>query len=192
MKKILPLFTFISLLVSLFLITTVAAATTPTTDTTPPTHPEMNRIYAGDITQTSIKLNWTAATDNVGVVAYDLYKSNQRDPKTGKIPPPTLVATFSPDVLTYTLTGLQPGTWYNAYFVYARDAAGNVDGIYSSVGARTNPISTDTTPIPLLAYKEHYIEILFDGTVIPIDKETYDREVNTLDKGIGRMEHIFD
>ncbi|MFC0682301.1 LamG-like jellyroll fold domain-containing protein [Lysobacter korlensis] len=61
-------------------------------------------------TTTSIRLSWTAATDNVGVTGYQLRRSDG--------------ATYTTTTTTYTNTGLTSGTAYS-YQVRARDAAGN-------------------------------------------------------------------
>lgn len=61
-------------------------------------------------TSSTIDLSWTAATDNVGVTGYDVYKDN------------VYVAT-TPN-LTYTLTGLNCNTQYDIH-VAAKDAANN-------------------------------------------------------------------
>ena len=64
--------------------------TTP--DTQAPTAP--TNLAASAITQTSLTLNWTASTDNVGVTGYDVYKDGV------KINTSLLTAT------TYNVTGL--------------------------------------------------------------------------------------
>ena len=58
-----------------------------------------------------IRLAWNASSDNVGVTGYDVYANN------------TLRTSVAGNVLTYTDT--QPGTATVAYFVRAKDAAGN-------------------------------------------------------------------
>ncbi|MFG3253043.1 glycosyl hydrolase family 18 protein [Streptomyces sp. NPDC048172] len=66
---------------------------------------------ASDITDTGVKLSWTAATDDKGVKNYDVLRDGAK------------VATV--DGLTYTDTGLTKGTDY-AYTVRARDTADQV------------------------------------------------------------------
>jgi len=66
----------------------------------------------------SVSLTWNAATDNIGVVAYDVYRS--------------AVANFTPSLANRIAQSLgpgyvdtaSPGTYY--YLVGARDAAGNI------------------------------------------------------------------
>ncbi|MDJ1135196.1 glycoside hydrolase family 18 chitinase [Streptomyces iconiensis] len=63
---------------------------------------------AGDITETGVKLTWTAATDDKGVKNYDVLRDGSK------------IATVTG--LTYSDTGLKAGTDY-AYTVQARDTA---------------------------------------------------------------------
>ncbi|MFF9624520.1 discoidin domain-containing protein [Streptomyces griseosporeus] len=86
-------------------------------DTQAPTAPA-NLAYSepGD---GKIKLTWTAATDNVGVTAYDVYANN------------TLRGSVAGDVTTYTDT--QPATSTVTYSVRAKDAAGNQSAPSNSV-----------------------------------------------------------
>ncbi len=90
-------------------------------DTTPPTAP--SNLSATPITATQIALTWTAATDNVGVTGYDVYRNN------------VLVATLG-NVTSYTDGGLNPSATY-AYYVKAFDAGGNI-------GEASGPASTET------------------------------------------------
>lgn len=80
-----------------------------TTDTTAPSTP--GQPTASNVTSTGATLTWAAATDNVGVTAYDVLRGG------------TQVATVSGT--SYNATGLSPSTAY-AFSVRARDAAGNV------------------------------------------------------------------
>ncbi|MET9390244.1 glycosyl hydrolase [Streptomyces sp. NPDC006624] len=66
---------------------------------------------AGDVTETSVKLTWEAATDDKGVKNYDVLRGT------------TKVATVTGT--THTDTGLTPGTEYT-YTVKARDTANQV------------------------------------------------------------------
>ncbi|MEU3252330.1 discoidin domain-containing protein [Streptomyces sp. NPDC006997] len=66
-----------------------------------------------------IKLTWTAASDNRGVTAYDVYANN------------TLRASVGGDATTYTDT--QPATSTVTYQVRAKDAAGNTSPPSNSV-----------------------------------------------------------
>jgi endoglucanase len=81
-------------------------------DTTAPSVP--GQPAAGTITANSVALSWTAATDNVGVTAYDVLRNG------------TVVATVS--ATSYTATGLAASTAYT-FSVRARDAAGNISAV---------------------------------------------------------------
>ncbi|MES2832346.1 MAG: PQQ-dependent sugar dehydrogenase [Pseudomonadota bacterium] len=77
------------------------------TDTQAPSVPIELR---GSATGTTATLNWAASSDNVAVVAYDIYRNNA---KVG-----------STDAIGYTDSGLAPGANYQ-YNVAARDAQNN-------------------------------------------------------------------
>ncbi len=87
------------------------ATVTTTKDTQPPTAPG-NLIVAGT-TITSVSLSWNASTDNVGVVAYDIYVNGAKN------------YTVPPTQLSFTVYSLQNAQSY-VFIVKARDAAGNV------------------------------------------------------------------
>lgn len=79
-------------------------------DATPPTWPSGSMLSAAATSTTTAHLEWTAATDNVGVTAYRVYKDGVLN---------QTVSSLSADV-----TGLVMGT--TSYFqVQAGDAAGN-------------------------------------------------------------------
>jgi chitodextrinase len=85
-------------------------------DTQAPTAP--SNLSATNIGTTSLTLNWTAATDNIGVAGYDVYRNGTKINS-------TLVSSTN-----YNVTGLSASTAYS-FTVIAKDAAGN-----SSVEAR--------------------------------------------------------
>ncbi|MER6133861.1 cellulase family glycosylhydrolase [Streptomyces sp. NPDC001815] len=80
-------------------------------DTTPPTAP--GTPTASDVTSSSARLTWAAATDTTGVTGYDVVRTGGTE---------TVVT--STTGTSVTLTGLAPATAYT-WAVYARDAAGN-------------------------------------------------------------------
>ncbi|KUL70441.1 MULTISPECIES: glycoside hydrolase family 6 protein [unclassified Streptomyces] len=90
-------------------------------DTTAPTAP--TGLLATAKTASSVSLAWTAATDNVGVTGYDVYRDGTRvgSPSAGT---------------TYTDTGLSAATAYS-YTVRARDAAGNVSAASAALSVTT-------------------------------------------------------
>jgi hypothetical protein len=89
-------------------------------DTQAPTVPA--GLAASGTTTTSTVLNWNAATDNVGVTGYDVYRGS------------TLVTTVTGT--TYTVTGLTAATAYS-FSVKAKDAAGNVSAASNVVNVTT-------------------------------------------------------
>jgi chitodextrinase len=95
-------------------------------DTQAPTGPAS--LSASATSSSTVQLNWPAATDNVGVVGYRVYRGT------------TQVAQLA--ALSYLDSGLTPGTTY-AYQVRAYDAAGNL-GAPASANA-TTPGAGDTT-----------------------------------------------
>ncbi len=85
--------------------------TTGTTgsDTKPPSKP--SNLKASSITGNSLQLSWTAATDNVGVTGYDIFRNGSKQ--------------GSASTTTYNVSGLSPKTTYT-FTVKAKDAAGNM------------------------------------------------------------------
>ncbi|MFD7524393.1 MULTISPECIES: lytic polysaccharide monooxygenase [Paenibacillus] len=88
-------------------------------------------LTAGTATSSSVALSWNAATDNVGVTGYRIYKGT------------TLAGTVSGSTLTYTVSGLTPSTAYT-FTVRAIDAAGNES-------ANSNAVSVTTASGPAVA-----------------------------------------
>ncbi|MBW8804314.1 MAG: cellulase family glycosylhydrolase [Catenulisporales bacterium] len=95
-------------------------------DTTPPTAP--TSVAVTGTTATSVSLSWTAATDDVGVTGYSVYRGN------------FVVGTATGT--TFTDTGLSPATAYS-YTVKASDAAGNVSPASAAVSATTQSATTN-------------------------------------------------
>lgn len=93
---------------------------TPVVDTQAPTAP--TNLSTSNPSSNTISLSWTASTDNIGVVAYDIYKDG--------VFYGTVTGT------TATVNGLNSSTTYN-FYVIAKDAAGN-----SSTASNTAPGTT--------------------------------------------------
>ncbi|MFE6990363.1 glycoside hydrolase family 6 protein [Streptomyces pharetrae] len=91
-------------------------------DVTAPTAPAGLRATAR--TASSVSLAWTAATDDVGVTGYDVYRDGTR------------VNTVPVTGTTFTDTGLSAATAYG-YTVRARDAAGNVSAASAALSVTT-------------------------------------------------------
>jgi chitinase len=96
---------------------------------TPPSAP--GTPTASSVTDTSVKLSWTAATDDKGVKNYDVLRDGKK------------VATVT--TTSYTDTGLSAGTDYS-YTVQARDTADQTGPVSGSVAVRTT--GGTTTPPP--------------------------------------------
>ncbi len=108
----------------------LTVAATSGGDTQPPTTP--GTPTCGGIGTTGLTLSWGASTDNVGVVAYDIYNDGNK------------LAEAPGSQTSTSLTGLTPNTQYRLS-VFGRDAAGNVS-IGSQTVACTTLASTDTQP----------------------------------------------
>lgn len=100
-------------------------------DTTPPTAPA--ELDASDLTCESVTLTWSAATDDVGVDAYDIYHDGQ------------LVRSVPGTARTATLPVVGGATW--GWYVNARDAAGNVSQAGPTVPV-TAPFCEEDTDAP--------------------------------------------
>ncbi|UYQ66661.1 glycoside hydrolase family 18 chitinase [Streptomyces peucetius] len=88
---------------------------------------------ASDVTDTSVKLSWGAATDDNGVKNYDVLRDGAK------------VATVTGT--TYTNTGLTAGTDYS-YTVQARDTADQTGPVSGAVAVRTTGGGGDPGPGP--------------------------------------------
>jgi fibronectin type 3 domain-containing protein len=107
----------------------------PAVDTTAPSAP--TGLTASASSSNQANLSWTAATDNVGVKDYNIYRGANGAT-------PTLIATTTTNATSYTDTSVIGSTAYT-YQVSAQDAAGNI-GPLSNTASVTTPASTDTTP----------------------------------------------
>ncbi len=105
-----------------------------TEDTSAPTVP--NGLNASNITETTVDLSWSLATDNVGVTGYDIYKNG------------TLEA--STTGTNYTVTGLDVVTSYNFYIV-AKDGAGNTSAPSTTITVITVDDTAPNAPSNLAA-----------------------------------------
>lgn len=89
-------------------------------DTQAPTVP--TGLSSSSITTSSATISWNASSDNVGVTEYDIYKNG------------TYLASTSGT--SYNVSGLSANTTY-AFYVKAKDAAGNVSSASSSLNVTT-------------------------------------------------------
>ena len=116
--------------------TTVMVSTLPCSDTQAPSTP--TGMSASNVTQTGATVKWNAASDNVGVTGYDVYRNGTKV---------TTVTTLSTDQ-----SGLSCGTAYT-FAVAARDAAGN-QSAQAQVVVTTATCSTTTPPASTISGSE--------------------------------------
>ncbi len=98
-------------------------------DVTPPTPPGTPTLDA--VTAISATISWTAASDDVGVVGYDVYRDGQ-------------LCASTTGALQATCGNLGPNGTYG-FYVNARDAAGNVSQASGTLSVKTPP-SDDHNP----------------------------------------------
>jgi fibronectin type 3 domain-containing protein len=93
----------------------------------------------------SVALAWTAATDNVGVVRYNVHRST-----TSGFTPSSSNRIAQPTGTSYTDSGLAAGTYF--YKVTAEDAAGNVSGASNEASATVSgDVTAPSVPANLTA-----------------------------------------
>jgi chitodextrinase len=103
---------------------TINVTTDDPEDVEAPTAPT-NLVYS-NLTETTVDLSWTASTDNVGVVGYDVYQDG--------------VLINNVVNTNYSVTGLSPETTYE-FYVKAKDAIG-----LESFASNTITVTTDVIP----------------------------------------------
>jgi chitodextrinase len=87
-------------------------------------------LAASNITATSVSLNWAAATDNVAVTGYRVYRDG--------------ILLFASASLNFGDSGLQAATTY-LYSVTAQDAGGN-ESLASEITVTTPAAPVTTVP----------------------------------------------
>ncbi|HSR89628.1 MAG TPA: DUF4038 domain-containing protein [Candidatus Udaeobacter sp.] len=102
-----------------------------TSDTQAPTVP--TNLSANAVSASQINLAWTAATDNVGVTGYKIFRDGVQ------------IATTA--ATSFSNTGLTPSTDYS-YTVAAFDAAGNTSALSISANATTQALPITITVSP--------------------------------------------
>jgi chitodextrinase len=103
--------------------TTLSVTTLAAGDTTAPSAP--TNVASSNMSKTGFRISWTAATDNVAVANYNIYRNG------------TYLATVSGTATSYNFSGLTAGTTYSVY-VRALDAAKNF--------TNSTPLSVTTLP----------------------------------------------
>jgi len=102
-------------------------------DTQVPTAP--TALISSNVTENSFSLSWTASTDNVGVISYDVYKDG------------TLLGNTAST--SFNVSGLLPSTSYSMT-VKAKDAANNVSGASAALSVTTSGTSVPVTSAPIM------------------------------------------
>jgi glucose/arabinose dehydrogenase len=148
----------------------------PTVSVTPPycevddQAPTVPAGLTGTATGTSVALSWTAASDNVAVVAYVVYRD-------GAAIGTVTGSAATPPATSFTDSGLRPDTDYR-YAVLARDAQGNVSprsaAVTVSTGAScTNPVC-GTTRVTTESDLPWGLVQMPDGTVLYGRRDVFD------------------
>lgn len=119
-------------------------------DTQAPTAP--TNLVASTITTTSLQLNWSASTDNIGVTGYDVYMNG------------TLKTSVT--TTTASITGLTAATTYS-FYVKAKDAAGNSSANSTTINATTTSASLITD-----LYFSEYVEGSSNNKILEIANGT--------------------
>jgi predicted carbohydrate-binding protein with CBM5 and CBM33 domain len=112
-------------------VTGVGAAPPGPPDNTPPSTPGTGTV--SNLGTSALTLTWPAATDNVGVVAYIVFKKQGANPE---------AAVGATSTTSMDVTGLAPSTAYTLT-VRARDAAGNL-----STASTPTAVTTPATGPP--------------------------------------------
>jgi len=108
-----------------------ATVTTPNQgDTQPPSTPD--GLTATAATASQVNLAWSAATDDVGVAGYTIYRNGA-----------AIATTSGPNATTYTDVSVAPSTTYT-YTVDAFDAAGNRSPQSAGASVTTPPSNIHT------------------------------------------------
>jgi chitodextrinase len=110
-------------------LVTATGGTYTVVDTSAPSTP--TGLTAATRNVTSIALSWTAATDNVGVTSYKIFRNGTQVGSSGST--------------SFTDTGLAPNTSYS-YTITANDAAGNASSQSTTLNTSTVPDTTAPNP----------------------------------------------
>lgn len=114
---------------SVLRVTTAAKPVVPARDAEPPSVP--GDLYVEEVTASSLRLHWRAASDNVAVTGYEIY----RDGKSVGVSSAT----------SFADSGLSADTSYR-YQVRARDAAANLSALSAVLEAGTTKSGPEATP----------------------------------------------
>ncbi|GIF06991.1 PQQ-dependent sugar dehydrogenase [Actinoplanes siamensis] len=148
----------------------------PTVSVTPPycevddQAPTAPAGLTGTATGTSVVLSWTAASDNVAVVGYVVYRD-------GAVVGSVTGSDGNPPATSFTDSGLRPDTAYR-YAVLARDAQGNLSAQSAAVTVSTGPSCTNpvcgTTQVTTESDLPWGLVQTPDGTVLYGRRDVFD------------------
>jgi exo-poly-alpha-galacturonosidase len=114
------------------------ATTYPTYDKSAPKWPTSGPVLkANAVERTTVTLGWLAATDDVAITGYRIYKNGRPVPD-GAAFTPINSAQTTYNSLSYMITGLTPNTTYT-FKVEAGDAVGKWTGSGPSITVTTKP-----------------------------------------------------
>ncbi len=88
-------------------------------------------LITSNLTQTSVDLAWTASTDNIAVIGYEIFQND--------------IKITTTTINNYSVTDLDVETAYN-YSIKAIDAAGNISNLSNKVFITTLAAPDTTTP----------------------------------------------
>jgi len=125
-------------------------------------------VVASNITSTSADLSWTAATDNIGVTSYEIFKD--------------FVFLASSAINSYAISRLTESTSYD-FTVYAKDAAGNTSLVSNTETFTTLTDSSVASELFISEYTEDgnnkAIEIAnFTGSSVDLSNYSIKKQVN--------------
>ena len=115
----------------------VSATTSAAADTTAPT---LGSISTSNITSSSVKLSWNAASDNVTTAANLQYQVQYKKSSASTW---TTAKSYTANITSFTVTGLSASTAYN-FRVTVKDEAGNTT--YKDASATTSSAADTTAP----------------------------------------------
>lgn len=137
-------------------------------DTQAPTAP--TNLVVSNVAQTTLTLNWSPSSDNIGVIGYDVFQGSSN------------IGTVTST--TANVTGLTAGTNYS-FSVVAKDAAGNESASSNVVNVTTQGIGGGCTGTVSLPYSEGF-EINDGWTQLTGDDGNWVRDANgTPSNGTG-------
>jgi chitodextrinase len=149
----------------------VSVTTQKVADSTPPT--KATNLAATAASQTQVNLTWTAGTDNIGIVSYDVYRS------TGAGDPAVV---GSSTTTSFGDSNLSPNTTY-AYYVVAKDASGNVSPPSDTATVKTlapPPVNTQSSITGTITNQSTGKPIPYARVIVTIDSHRHHYQADRL------------